>query len=69
MLRHLKVKNLMYNGKNTFKILKWWYIKWFLKIKYWDGGVLNRPGSTITNLWNLWSKVWNLDKTMEPISK
>jgi hypothetical protein len=41
----------------------------FLKIKYWDGGVLNRPGSTITNLWNLWSKVWNLDKAMEPISK
>jgi len=41
----------------------------FFKIKYWDGGVLNRSGSTITNLWNLWSKVWNLDKAMEPISK
>jgi hypothetical protein len=55
--------------KILLKYLNGDILNYFLKIKYWDGGVLNRPGSTITNLWNLWSKIWNLDKAMEPISK
>jgi hypothetical protein len=59
---------LIYFGQNTFKYLNADTLDdiSFLK-KYWDAITLDRTRLTIVTLYNSQSKVWDHNKTMEPI--
>jgi len=41
---------------NIFKILIWWYIRWYLKKKHWDINILDRPELTC-QIYNLGYKI------------